>query len=138
MYDIMQCMIAYDSTETLENKGLYFDILQKDLRKLDINTNKNFAAIAGAGDNYADSVSVFYIQKALENLNEKGIVLVNINHDNTELKKMLREPILPPLPDLSLSMELYDNDVNKCSQSDRNYQKENSQQGWKNRPKHKR
>ena len=63
MYDIMQCMIAYDSTETLENKGLYFDILQKDLRKLDINTNKNFAAIAGAGDNYADSVSVFYIQK---------------------------------------------------------------------------
>lgn len=22
MYDIMQCMIAYDSTETLENKGL--------------------------------------------------------------------------------------------------------------------
>lgn len=136
MYDIMQCMIAYDSTETLENKGLYFDILQKDLRKIESNINQNFAAIAGAGDNYADSV--FYIQKALENLNERGIVLVNINHDNTELKTMLREPILPPLPDLSLSMELYENDVNKCSYSGRNYQKENSQQGWKNRPKHKR
>jgi len=36
--DILKCIIKFDNTETLENKGRYFEVIQKDLRKI---LNKN-------------------------------------------------------------------------------------------------
>ena len=32
--DIINCIVNFDHTETLEVKGRYFDIIQKDLKKL--------------------------------------------------------------------------------------------------------
>ena len=32
--DIINCIVNFDHTETLETKGRYFDIIQKDLKKL--------------------------------------------------------------------------------------------------------
>jgi len=32
--DIINCIVKFDHTETLEVKGRYFDIIQKDLKKL--------------------------------------------------------------------------------------------------------
>ena len=36
MYDILDCISQFDDTETLENKGRYFEVIQKDVRKLSI------------------------------------------------------------------------------------------------------
>jgi len=33
MYDILDCISQFDDTETLENKGRYFEVIQKDIRK---------------------------------------------------------------------------------------------------------
>ena len=33
MYDILDCISQFDETETLENKGRYFEVIQKDIRK---------------------------------------------------------------------------------------------------------
>ena len=31
--DILNCISKFDSTESLENKGRYFEVIQKDIRK---------------------------------------------------------------------------------------------------------
>ena len=31
--DILDCISQFDDTETLENKGRYFEVIQKDVRK---------------------------------------------------------------------------------------------------------
>ena len=35
--DIIDCIIRFDDTESIEAKGRYFDVIQKDLRKEDNN-----------------------------------------------------------------------------------------------------